>query len=1017
MYKGYLKGRFNIFLILPFLLFTANFLIAQNLQISGGNNFSASLCSDGTIFAWGKNDAGQLGRDTTTNVKYPEAFSSTPRPVYLPVGNSLTMKQVDAGSGNTGISLGCDGSVWQWGGDCGNGNMGIGVVGGSCSGTPTDGSSYYSALQQVKGGAQGGAFLNNISYINASTQSSFAVEKTTGKVLAWGNNAASGGGLLGNGTNTNTGNTYTPSYVLTAAATPLTGIRVVEGTDYSGYALGNDGHVYSWGVDNNKDLGRPVAGDQYYAKKVQAWDYTKNDGSLVDLSNIIKMTGGDTHGMAIDDQGNLWSWGGDWGPGQRGWGATGTALPYATRVVAPNAPVCALNQWKIGPWLTGAIDISAGQQHSIVLMSDGRVVTFGSNAYGQLGNGTTTGSGCPVYVKTNATTDLTNIVSVSDGDLWSFALTSAGQVYVWGQNTEGELGIPGNVTNQVYAYLNPAIPTACAGSILPCPTASLGADVLKCPNIAQTLLAGANGDTYTYSWYSGPSSTGPWTLIGAANRPYAAGVGATISVTIPQYYRVVISDTRTYVANQCGPCTPSEDIMQLSDRTPPAAVGSAGTCGSNVCFTITSTGAIDNNAFDWYAAQTGGAKLNTSGTVNPLCTAKTNLTLNGSNYEIWADDKRVFQSTVGPVTAPCGVPTSSAGGSKYQQEFVLYDTATITSVDVYYKTYSPSASPDPAFIKIYSNDPNKNSTSTDGVNAATGVVSATFNIPRTSTTLQPITLSGLNLGLSGSSAGTKYWLEVSGISNGEFGEFTCAAAYPYSDAISGRDVMVLKGSTTSAQAVQQASYNAFGFNWKFTYQNGYPCGRFKLTAPSSTSVCLPVEFLYFRGENKGMENLLSWTTASEQNTSYFDIQKSYDGVHWVSIGRVAAAGHSNNVLEYSYADPVTRTGAVYYRIAEKDLDETNTYSKTISLEYTAGKIAINPNPNNGNFTIETNGALGNNTLIHVYDAIGKLVYQVTENFSSENLSKDLSLGNLAKGIYYINITNGIYSNTQKLIIE
>jgi hypothetical protein len=149
--------RHNYFFLFLILLLTGNSLLAQNLQISGGNNFSASLCSDGKVYAWGKNDAGQLGRDAT-NTKYAAAFSATPQPVYLPVGNTLTIKQVDAGSGNTGIALACNGSVWEWGGECGNGNIGNGTAGGSCTGGGTDGSSYYSAMQQVVGGAQGGAF-------------------------------------------------------------------------------------------------------------------------------------------------------------------------------------------------------------------------------------------------------------------------------------------------------------------------------------------------------------------------------------------------------------------------------------------------------------------------------------------------------------------------------------------------------------------------------------------------------------------------------------------------------------------------------------------------------------------------------------------------------------------------------------------------------------------------------------------------------------------------------------------
>jgi alpha-tubulin suppressor-like RCC1 family protein len=1001
--------------LLVILLMSGVSLFSQNLQISGGNNFSASLCSDGKVYAWGDNSAGQLGRDPS-NVKYAAAFSSTPQLVYLPAGNTLTMKQVDAGSGNTGIALACNGSVWEWGGECGNGNIGIGSAGGSCSGGGgTDGSSYFSAMQQVQGGAQGGAFLTNISYINASTVSTYVVENT-GKVLAWGDNV---NGELGNGTSGNAGNTYLPSYVLTGPGTPLTGISVVEGTDYSGYALGTNGKIYSWGYNSNQDLGRPIAGNQYYAAPVQAWDYTKNDGSLVDLSNIVKMTGGDTHGLAIDANGDLWSWGGDWGPGQRGWGATSSAVPYATKVVAPGTP-CALNQWKFGPWLTGAVDLSAGQQHSIVLMNDGSVVTFGNNSSGQLGIGSTSSSGCPVYVMTNATTKLSNIVSVSDGDLWSFALTSSGQAYVWGENSLGELGIPGNTTDQLYAYLNPAIPTACSGSLLGCPVADLGADILKCPNSTATLLAGDNGDTYTYTWEYSSSSGGPWTLVSGttANQAYAAGAGAKINVTTPQYYRVTIKDTRAYVANQCGPCPSSIDIVQVTDRTPPVGTSSAGTCGTTVCFNISSTGAIDNNAFDWYGAQTGGSKLNTSGTVNPFCTAKTNLVLNGSNYEIWVDDKRKFQTTVGPTTNPCAVPTTSSS-NKYEQEFVVNDTVTFTSVNVYYKTYTVSASNENVTIAVYSNDPNKNSTSTDGVNALLPIASGTVTIPRTSTALTPFTLSGFNLVLPGTSTGTKYWLEITGLANGEFGELTCAASYPYSDAIAGQDIVVLKGSTASAQAIQQANYNAYGYNWTFQYTDGYPCGRFKLTAPSGTTACLaPVKFLYLHGENKDNVNALTWATETEKNSSYFEVMRSFDGTSWTPAGKVNAAGNSSSLATYSFNDKVNQSGLVYYKIQETDLDGSTTTSHTISLNSELlNQFSIRPNPNNGQFTIETHGLTRMYTSIVLYDALGRVVYQSLDNFSNGNTIKEVSLSNLPVGIYFVTVSDGNYSGKQKLIIE
>lgn len=1007
----------NRSLIFTYLIINS-LLFSQNLQISGGNTFSVSLCSNGKIFAWGGNSAGELGRDPSTNIRYAVSQSSTPLEVRLPSNHTLTMRQVDAGSGNTGIALACDGSVWTWGGNCGNGNIGNGQAGGSCNGGGgTDGNSFYSEMQRVLGGEQGGPYLQNISYINASTRTSFAVEAGTGRVLAWGNNES---GDLGRGFAGNTGNTYTPSYVLTAPNTPLTNIKMVEGTDYGAYALSNDGFVYSWGGNTNQDLGRPISGDQYFARRVKAWDYSKNDGSLVDLSNIVKMSGGDTHGLAIDAEGNVWAWGGDWGPGQRGWGATSTAVPYATKVVAPGTP-CVLNQWRIGPWLTGAVEVSAGQQHSIVLLNDGRVVTFGNNTHGQLGDGTTTSRGCPVFVKTDATTELQNIVAISDGDLWSFALNSAGEVYVFGQNDKGQLGIPGNTTNQLFAYKNPAIPTACGSTILPCPKANLGIDVLKCEGQTVTLLAGANGDTYQYTWYYGNSPTGPWTQIGSTNIPYNNGNGAKLDVTIPRYYRVRIQDSRPYVADQCGPCSISEDVIQVQDRTPPLSTSNAGVCSDNVCFQISSSGAINNNAFDWYATQNSTTKLNTSGFENPFCTHKSNLTLNGSNYEIWVDDKRTFQATVGPTTIPCPpAPTGSSGGAhftKYQQQFVVYRDVTITEVSLYYRTYSVSPTPENVVVRVYSNDPNKNSSSNDGVGTLTGQVSNVFSIPRNSTNFQLITLTNLNLNLTGSPTGTKYWLEVAstGSANGEFYDLTCAASYPYVDNIPGEDVVVLRGSTESAQVIQQTNYRAFTFNWKFTYQSGYPCGRFKVTAPTNVTACLPVEFVSFTGEKTPNGNTLYWITNLELHNQYFEILKSNDGKYWEVIGKVYPQNQANLLKQYVFID-TKHSNSAYYRIKSVDAQNQETYSSTIFIQTNSlDNFCMYPNPASETIEFKFSGVMINTEVrISFYDINGNKVKDVIEKID-ESGKLNLSILELNKGFYYVQVYQSEANAFQKLV--
>lgn len=86
--------------------------------------------------------------------------------------------------------------------------------------------------------------------------------------------------------------------------------------------------------------------------------------------------------------------------------------------------------------------IVTGNDHTLMINSDGTVSAWGKNEYGQLGNGTTSNSFDPVQV-----TGLSNIVEVSAGDGYSIALDQYGDVYSWGRSIGGVLGI-GNSANQ-----------------------------------------------------------------------------------------------------------------------------------------------------------------------------------------------------------------------------------------------------------------------------------------------------------------------------------------------------------------------------------------------------------------------------------------------------------------------------------------------------------------------------------------------------------------------------------------
>jgi alpha-tubulin suppressor-like RCC1 family protein len=93
--------------------------------------------------------------------------------------------------------------------------------------------------------------------------------------------------------------------------------------------------------------------------------------------------------------------------------------------------------------LTDVVAITAGREHSLAVKSDGTVWAWGSNVYGQLGDGTKTNRSRPVQI-----TSLTGVTDVRAGAHHSLALRSTGTVAAWGRNYRGELGDGTTVTTR-----------------------------------------------------------------------------------------------------------------------------------------------------------------------------------------------------------------------------------------------------------------------------------------------------------------------------------------------------------------------------------------------------------------------------------------------------------------------------------------------------------------------------------------------------------------------------------------
>lgn len=177
------------------------------------------------------------------------------------------------------------------------------------------------------------------------------------------------------------------------------------------------------------------------------------------------------------------------------------------------------------------------------------------------------------------------------------------------------------------------------------------------------------------------------------------------------------------------------------------------------------------------------------------------------------------------------------------------------------------------------------------------------------------------------------------------------------------------------------------------------------------TVPLPVVLVRFAAQAVGdRDALLSWATASEVNSDYFEVERSLDGNTFVALGRRAAQGSTSSATSYTFSDagigPKVPAGqAVYYRLRQVDLDGTFTYSPVRSVRFGgAGALAIGiyPNPTTAGTTLDLASLPATDTYqVRVLDAVGRQVRLAT---LPGGQASPLDLGSLAAGTYQLVLT-------------
>lgn len=132
------------------------------------------------------------------------------------------------------------------------------------------------------------------------------------------------------------------------------------------------------------------------------------------------------------------------------WGTNNRGQLGDNTTAAKNYPVYVVDPTNTALHLNNIVKIAAGYEFMIGLANDGTVWAWGLNTVGQLGDNTTANKSLPVKVLETTVKNLENIVDIAAGEQTGYAVSNDGTVWGWGYNGYGQLGI-GNITNQLLA--------------------------------------------------------------------------------------------------------------------------------------------------------------------------------------------------------------------------------------------------------------------------------------------------------------------------------------------------------------------------------------------------------------------------------------------------------------------------------------------------------------------------------------------------------------------------------------
>lgn len=568
---------------------------------------------------------------------------------YDPAPDKYETFIVENGGGFTKIAAGdahvaairADGTMWTWGRNT-NGQLGDG------------GTTDHAAPQQISGGPSGTTWTS----VACGSAHTVALA-SNGTLWAWGSNSA---GQLGIGSST------------IAQKNFPTQVQSVSGAVWKGLACGanhtvawtTQGSLYAWGKNDSGQLGDNTLGNRIAPTKVFGVDNVWAEASC-----------GYAHTLGRRSDRSLWSW------GDNAYGQLGD-----TTIIARKTPV------RVGgsaDTTTSWVGMSAGLYFNVGRRSDGTLWSWGNNASGQLGDGTTDDKNAPHQVGTD--TDWTAascgasfvVARKSDTWMWSWGGNAVGQLgdlttedrlnpvrvlkgpwgsvaagaasvlairndflWSWGGNDNSQLALQAGITDQTAVPPGPRLPLASPQAVAALPATVPQTTILPCrvgsflPPVV-TVISGpavltADGGSLKF--------TGPGQVVvdisqaGDAAWSAAALTRFTLNV-LPNQPPVTMPDSLGTTQDLAASISlrkllfndsdPDGDVISLTAVSPVTAHGSAAISGTKVIYTP-APGFAGTDSFSYTISDPSGATA--TGTVNVTVASGTGLSSISQNSAI-----------------------------------------------------------------------------------------------------------------------------------------------------------------------------------------------------------------------------------------------------------------------------------------------------------------------------------------------------------------------------------------------